>query len=126
MADLGSDLSGVEDLTPQMLEVSGRLCAVQAWARRLITARASLVDDPNYGYDLTDWIDADATDQEIGEIQGGVDEELTKDERCLSCSSTVTFLSGKLRVVAVCQDADGPFRLTLEVTNVDVKVLEVT
>ena len=109
-----------------MAEVSGRMCAVQAWARRLITPRASLVDDPNYGYDLSDYIDADVTEQEIKEIQGGVDEELVKDERCLSCASTVTFLSGKLRVVAVCVDADGPFKLTLEVTNVTVEVLEVT
>lgn len=126
MADLGSDLSGVTDLTAEMLEVSGRMCAVQAWARRLITPRASLVDDPNYGYDLTDYIDADVTDQEIKEIQGGVDEELVKDERCLACTSVVTFLSGALRVTAACQDADGPFRLVLQVTNVTAEVLEVT
>ena len=126
MADLGSDLDGVTDLTGQMAEVSGRLCAVQAWARRLITSRSSLVDDPNYGYDLSDYIDADVTEAEIKEIQGGVDEELLKDERCLQCTSTVTFLSGALRVVASCQDADGPFRLTLNVTDVNIEVLEVT
>jgi hypothetical protein len=42
----------------------------------------------------------------------------------LAASTTVAFLSGKLRVAIVLRDAAGPFRLVLSISDVSVDILE--
>lgn len=59
MPDYGTDLSCVVDLDAGLAEVTGNTLLAQALARRLITPRGGLLDDPNYGYDLTQFLNAD-------------------------------------------------------------------
>ena len=143
---LGSDLSGVSDLDPTMAEVSGRLCLSQNLARRLITPRGTLIDDPNYGYDLTQYLNADIGPSDIAQIQAGVEAEFLKDERVLDATIVAQFVGptqvqaaltatianpqpvplGVLIITATVTDSTGPFTLVLSVSNVTVTLLAVS
>jgi hypothetical protein len=86
---LGYDLSGVQDLTNEMAEVGEVLCWLQALARRICTPRGRLINDLNYGFDVTDWLDDDILPTDLTTVATGVDTEFLKDERTLSSSTTV-------------------------------------
>jgi hypothetical protein len=123
MADLGHDLSCVSDLDPSMREVQGRIALAQACARRLQTPRGRLIDDPDYGYDLTDEIGDDLSPSDIARIASSVDAEMLKDERVLASSTVVTFLNQILIVTVSLTDGAGPFLLVLQVSAVSVQLL---
>ena len=143
---LGSDLSGVTDLTAQMAEVSGRRCLAENLARRLITPRGTLIDDPNYGYDLTGFTNADMAPSDIAQMQSGITSEFLKDERVTGAQVTVQFVGpsqvsaaqtatisnpqptplGVIIINAVISDSTGPFTLVLSVSNVTVTILAVS
>lgn len=142
---LGSDLSCVRDLTAQMAEVSGRRCLAEALARRLITPRGALFYDKNYGYDVTAFLGADVSPQDVHRIEASVTAEFQKDERVTSASVRAQFVAptqvdaarsgivsnplpgtaGVLVLSATITDAQGPFKLVLAATAVTVEILEV-
>jgi phage baseplate assembly protein W len=123
--DYGRDLWCVEDLNPAMVEVTGNLNLAQACARRLITPRGTLIDDPNYGTDVRDWINDDVTQQQIATLQSAIVRELLKDERVLDVQVTVRFLTaGTLDIVIVLTGGNGPFQLVLSVDAVTVTLLQ--
>lgn len=125
-ADLGTDLSCVTDLDGAGAVVSGRLLLGQAYARRLSTPNGGLIDDPIYGYDLTQFVNADLGAGDIDDIQSKAAAEGSKDERVLSCSVVVTVsIDGIMSVVASMVDSDGPFDLVLSVSDVTVDLLKV-
>lgn len=116
--NFGSCWSCVYDLTMPSVMVSGNQCVAEMIARRLQTPRGGLIDDPNYGYDLTGWLDADITTPQLASIQSNVNAECVKDQRVLSAQSTVTLVqSGMLIVTIQLVTAAGPFTLTLSVSN---------
>jgi phage baseplate assembly protein W len=126
MADLGHDLSCINDLSPDMAETSGRLVLAQGIARRLSTPRARLLDDPNYGFDLTQYVNDDLTKADIGRIQAGAQAECLKDERVLAAVVTIIVTAeGALVATVVLQDGEGPFTLVLAVSAVTVSLLTV-
>lgn len=130
MTDYGTDIGTVfnqfgADIDPGGVEVSGRILLGQALVRRLLTPRGRLIDDPDYGYCLTDLFSDDLGQSDLGEIQAGVDTEMLKDERVISSQTTVTFASGVLLVSTLIQDGTGPFTLTLAVNAVSVTVLSI-
>lgn len=127
MAALGTDLFGVDDLDPMFSTVSGAEAVAQALARRLITPRGALLDDPGYGYDLRGRLNAAVTSAGRLAIQSAVAAELRKDERVDDVQVTVLFepATNSLRVDGVVFGAFGPFRLTLSVDAVSVSLLEV-
>lgn len=125
MADLGRDLSCVSDLTKAMSASSGRRALGEAIARRLQTPRGRLIDDPNYGFDLTGEIDNDIAPADIARIQSGVEAECVKDERVLSATCVLTFVSSTLTAVITLVDAAGPFVLVVAASNVGVTLLQV-
>lgn len=106
--------------------VSGRLCLVQALARRIITPRGALIDDPNYGYDITDFLDADVLPQTLSQVAGNIDAEFLKDQRVVASASTVIVAANKLIITSSVQDSDGPFSLVLSVGDVTIDILKVT
>ncbi|GAC1536293.1 MAG: hypothetical protein NVS3B10_00050 [Polyangiales bacterium] len=130
----GHDLSLLADLDPAMVEVDGRTALAQALARRIQTPRGTLLDDPNYGTDVTGEIDADLTPAQVAAIAGNVDQEFLKDERVLSSATTLTTTSAgggnvaaaSLTLTSNIVDSLGPFKLTLLATAVTVSVLQVT
>lgn len=128
MSDLGSDVSCVEDLDGAFRSVSGRLALAQAIARRLFTRNGDLAligDDPDYGSDLRELVGEDVDDRAAFEIAARAEKEALKDERVRTASATATLAGTSLLLSLALSDADGPFRLTLAVTDVSVSVLKV-
>jgi len=123
--DLGSDLSCVADLDPGGLEVSGRRCLAEAIARRLTTPRGRLIDDANYGFDLTQYIDADLSLSELAQIKAQAEAECLKDERVIGANVTLQFVANVLNVTVLIQERKGPFTLVLSINNVTAPTLAV-
>ncbi len=121
----GHDLSCISDLTSDMAEVDGRINLGQALARRLQTPRGGLIDDPNYGTDITAEIDNDMDTRAIARIASRVDAECVKDERVFSSKTTASFVSGSLTLTIEIVDLAGPFKLIMLATNVTVELLRV-
>lgn len=127
MTDFGSDLSCVSDCTPDMAVVTGRKLLAQAIARRYMTPRGGLIDDPNYGFDLTQYVNDDLSAKDIARIQAGAIAEAEKDERILSADVKITTnTAGIMVVTVVLTDAEGPFTLVLSVGEVTVDILAVS
>jgi hypothetical protein len=123
--DYGSDLSCVSDLTSELAEVSGRRLVSEAIALRLQTPRGRLLDDPNYGYDLTGFVNDDVSPSDVARIGASVEAECLKDERVISAVVALTFSAGLLAVSVLLSDADGPFTLVLAVGAVTVQIVSV-
>ncbi len=105
-----------------MATVSGRILLAQALARRIITPRGALIDDPNYGIDVTDFLDDDVLPQQLTQLGGNIDAEFLKDQRVVASTTVVTFLSHKLTITSAVQDGDGPFTLVLSVGDVTIEL----
>lgn len=131
-AVLGHDLSCVMDLDPLMIEVDGRRGLAESIARRLITPRGGLIDDPTYGYDLRYYLNNDisgTTARDLAMIAGNIEAECLKDERVSIAPpprATVTFAAGTMTVAISIADAAGPFQLVLGVSSVTVAILKVS
>lgn len=124
--DYGSSWSCVDDLTMPSVLVKGNRVVAEAVARRLITRRGQLVDDPNYGFALTDYLEADLPPAELARIRAGVQAECVKDERVSGATATVTLAGAVLVVVIVLTVATGPFTLVLSVSDVNATILQVS
>ena len=125
-SDYGSSWSCVDDLTMPSVLVKGNRVVAEAVVRRLLTRRGQLVDDPNYGFSLTDFLEADLTPSELARIQAGVQSECLKDERVFGVTATVTLAGAALVVVIVLAVATGPFTLVLSVNDVTATILQVS
>jgi hypothetical protein len=121
----GHDLSCVTDLDPAMLETDGVHALTQAIARRLITARGSLIDDPNYGTNLPGYLNDDLSPADLANIQALVNAECIKDERVYSATSIVTLANGVFTVTVAIVGLLGSFRLTLGITGVSTTILAI-
>jgi hypothetical protein len=120
----GWDLSCVNDLTASMTEVGGNIVLAQSCARRLITARGTLVDDANYGYDITQFLGDDLDPVQVGKIQANIAAELLKDERVQSVRSVaILSLGGVLTVTAIIEGASGPFAFVLSVSDLAATIV---
>jgi phage baseplate assembly protein W len=140
---LGSDLAGVDDLSPAMTEVSGRVALAQSLARRLITPRGALIYDVNYGYDLNQWVNADVSQADIAQIQGYVRQEMLKDQRVISAQVSSQYVgptqvtvaqtaivadpnpypTGVIVLNIQIQDSNGPFTLTATISSTEAQVI---
>ena len=123
---LGSDLSCVSDIDPAGAEVSEKILLAQALARRLTTPRGRLIDDPNYGYDLSQWLNADVGPAELAQIQSQAQAECLKDERVQSATVLVTFIQNVMLVTVALVTASGPYSLVLSVSALTTQLLTVT
>lgn len=122
--DFGLDLSCISDLDAGMREVTGTRQLGEALARRLITPRGTLLDDGNYGTDMTQFVDADINRGTEGRIGSLCDAEFAKDERVFSSRTTASLLKGVLTLSSAVVAGAGPFTLVIAVTNVTVAVLQ--
>jgi hypothetical protein len=123
MADLGTCMACVTDIKPGM--VSGRRCLGEAIARRLQTPRGGLIDDPNYGFDLSGELNDDVTQEDVARMSSSIVAECLKDERVFGATATVVFANGTLLVTIKLTDSAGPFLLVLQVTSVTLELLTV-
>lgn len=127
-SDFGSDLACVDDITADAAELDGdnpRIVA-ESDARRLQTDRGSLIDDPDYGWNLEQLIQRPMTPAEIATIPGQVRGELLKDDRHETLTVwTEGRTTANLLVHVSGTTAKGPFGLTMAITNAGVAVKEI-
>lgn len=120
--------------TPSGLDLSmpsyiahGNQAIVEAILRRWTTTRGQLIDDPNYGENVYDFVSDDLGPTDIANAQQKLAAEAQKDERVLRARVQVTLtIAGLLTVAAVITTATGPFKLVLAVSAVTPLVLLVS
>jgi hypothetical protein len=110
---------------PSYMAVGFQVVA-EAIVRRWTTTQGQLIDDPDYGLNVTDQIGNDLSPSDLAQLQQHLGAEAEKDERVLSCTVAVTFVTGALTVTAAVQTAAGPFKLVLGVSQVNPTTLLVT
>lgn len=118
---LGDDFGGVHDLDPNLTEVTGRECLLQAVARRWYCLAGSLFYDRDYGQGVETFLHTAV--QSASEISASLEEEALKDERVQDVRVSVSFSDETLAIVGRIDDGDGPFSFTVLVSALDVKVL---
>lgn len=116
------------DLDAGMREVGGNLVLAQWAARCLQTPTGQLLDDPQYGYDLTQWINQDVEigAPQVAQIKSAIVKALLRDERILSAQVTAVFQASAEMLIVTIQltPASGPFTLVLQVSAVNVTLLQ--
>lgn len=122
----GTDLSCVTDLAPDGRTETGVRLVGEAIARRWMTPRGRLMGDPNYGYDLTQFVNADMSPRDIALLQAGAEAEALKDERVDACDVTATLgADSVLTITATVETGEGPFDLVVSVSSVTVELISV-
>lgn len=123
---LGSDISGVEDLDPNLTFLEGeeeeKLAFTQAIARRFVTPQGGLWYKPTYGLDLRSFL-ADTIRPEI--VEAAISAQARLDERCVNCSATITVQEDgnwKVDIFPVTEDGQ-EYQFTFLVTTEKVSLL---
>jgi hypothetical protein len=127
MTDYGTDFSCTTDLDTTLSTVSGPMVVVEAVVRRWSTPTGALLGDPNYGFDLSAYCNADVAPRDIAQLVSSLNAEAEKDERVLECTSSAVLGSDDvLTVTANLTLLDGEtFTLVLAVSAVTVELLRV-
>jgi hypothetical protein len=116
-----------QDLSSPSYMATGNVCVGEAIARRWSTTPGKLIDDPTYGYNLTDLIGSDLTPTQIAYAAQQLASEAQKDERV---QSAVVFLTsnaaGTLTATATIVTGAGPFKLVLSVSDVSPATMQVS
>lgn len=127
VADYGTDLFGVDDLDELGRDVTGIDVLRQAIARRLMTPRGWLLDDPNYGLDLRQYLSDSIDAAKLMQLQSAVRAELLKDQRILTCNVVATMSGGPsaraVRLVVDGESRQGPYDAVVEVSKVTAQLL---
>lgn len=124
--DLGSCWSCVTDIVMPSTMSTGFRCVAEAIARRWQTPRGGLIDDPNYGFNLSDFVGDDLGKGDLARIAASARAEAEKDERVVSCDVTVTVLAEVMIVVGKVTTSAGPFQMVVSIAGVSVTLLQVT
>jgi phage baseplate assembly protein W len=128
VADFGSDFAWTGDLDPRMPKVDGLAGLQQSILRRLTTPRGGLFYDPEYGTDMTQFMNAE-TNPKI--VEQAAESEILKDERVFG--ATVEFVKQatkpsepvQIALKISVQTQDGPFAFTVTASQLTgAKLLE--
>lgn len=122
--DWGRDLSCITDLDTELSESTGHQVLAEALARRVITPNNTLLDDPAYGFDLTQYVNDDIDKRTLAEIAQRTRGQFLEDDRVRDAVVEISFTGGLLIVAATIYTFAAPFRLTLSVDQVDVTLLK--
>jgi hypothetical protein len=115
------------DLSMPATMASGNQAVSEATLRRWTTTAGQLIDDPNYGRNVYDLVNADLSPTDLASEGQQFAAEAEKDERVLSCSVTLTLAAnGNLTLAATIVTAAGPFKLVLQVNAVTLALLLVS
>ena len=122
--DFGQCWGCISDLSMPSYMASGFQVVAEAVARRWSTSQGQLIDDPNYGFNVTDLLSDDLSAADVAYAQQQIAAEAQKDERVLSCAATLTLLAtGMLTLAATIVTASGPFQMVLAVSAVTTTLL---
>lgn len=109
--------------------VTGFRVVAEAIARRWLTPRGRLIAYPNYGFDLSQYINADMSDRDIAALRAAASAEAEKEEtvdRC-TCSAALDRLTGILTLTASVDTTKGPFTLVVKSgADVTLELLSIT
>src|SRR5512139_3027799 len=112
----GQCLSAVVDLEGGMS--AGRLALAQELARRSITANGTNIVDRDYGYDLSQHLNGRVQAADLSDAAAQLTTQYRADDRVVDAQVSIQYLGGVMVVAATITDGDGPFPLTLSVTEV--------
>jgi hypothetical protein len=115
-----------QDLSSPSYMASGFLIVAEAILRRWSATQGRLIDDPNYGYNLTDLIGDDLSSDDMRSAEQLAGVEAQKDPRVLACTVTLTFVDNAVTVRAKVTTAAGPFQLVASVSAIGVSNLQVS
>lgn len=116
----------MNDIDPQARVVTGERVVAEAIARRLMTPRGRLIGYPNYGFDLTQYVNADVSPRDIVGIRNGIAAECVKDDRVLKADASIVLADDStFTVTIVLIGTQGPFTLVLGVSAVTVSILDI-
>lgn len=123
--DYGSDVLVFPGVDPNLTLSSGGRVLAEALARRLSTPRGSLPFHEDYGLDLRSYLNESVTSDVLYRLKSAIQRECEADERVESASVGLEYDASarRLRVRIEAVTAQGPFRLTLSVSQVTVELL---
>jgi phage baseplate assembly protein W len=126
LAQFGIDFACVDDITPSFTLAAGLKNLGMALARRFSTPRGGLWYDPEYGLDLRQFVDMDVSSAEVNNLPKECAAEARKDERIHDADVRIRFQrrAATMKVTINGLWLDGPYRLVLGVSQLDVKLLE--
>jgi hypothetical protein len=119
------DANGNVDITPGMLESTGRAVLAERLVRRQTTPRGSVIDAPNECFDIREWLSKEFNDANMSKLRGTIKQELLNDVGVLTVDVVTTYDAAKrsFKVVESVVSSDGPFVLTLSVSQLSIDVL---
>ena len=115
-----------QDLSMPSYMAKGFQVVAEAVLRRWSTTRGRLVDDPNYGTNVTDSISDDLSPRDIARLNQSLAAEAQKDERVLKAVVSVTLTAGVLIVTGAIQTAQGAFKMVVSASAAGVLLLGVS
>ena len=123
----GSDTTCVNDLPLIDVQITDPAQLIgERIARRLITPRGALAainDDPNFGWDCRQYINAKLGPSEIITAQAQIEAECLKDEQVISVQATVSQSNGSIAISLALVASTGPFLLTLNVEQLTTQLV---
>lgn len=124
--DWSTFVDGVPDLDPSFEAITDpRRVMAEELARRLITRRSTIKDDPDFGTDVREWCQARMSPLRLAQLRQAVEAECLKSERVKTVTATVTFdaPTSRTRIVVKGEGDIGQFSLTLLADNLTVELL---
>ena len=120
--DYGTDLDWDTDMSPIGAMTSGVRLLSQAVFHRITTRRGMLIDAPDEGIDVRDFLSEGLTETQKAAIPALISQEILRDERIKECQTTLTpFDSGfgfdLAIVVTPIDDPTAVFTLTVSVSQ---------
>lgn len=114
MAELGSDFSCIDDITPDLAVVSGVDCLEQSLARELQGSHGDLWYDPEWGGGFGDFINS--VGASAWAMSAEAERVCSRDERVESVSADATIdTEGEASVRIAGETSDGPFGLVASI-----------
>lgn len=99
----------------------------QRTIRRLTTPRGALGlinDDPNFGFDVRQYVNAKLTPSQIATAQSNIQDEITKDEEIDSAEVSFSLSgTGAISIYISMQSSVGPFSMTLTVDQLTTQAV---
>lgn len=126
MADYGTEVSCVYDIDPAGRMVSGFTVVAESIVRRLTTPRGRLIGYPDYGFDLTQYVNADMSPRDIAGVRAGIQAECEKDERVERAIATADIDANGVLIVTIKIDlSEESFTLVVSASDAAVAILSV-
>lgn len=127
MTDYGYDISGSTDITPGLHDIGdGAELMRQVSVRRLLTPLGGLLSAPDEDtIDLRSYVSGAVDISRLYQIRAAISTALLADERISDADIKLEFdrETEVLRVSIAGDGAEGPFELTLSVTDVSFEVI---